>query len=65
MGYREIWQSYREETKERFPLVMERLEKIETEETVQQPYRNYFRYAAAFLRRLGELEEEIISGKWE
>lgn len=65
MGYREIWQAYREETKERFPLVMERLEKIETEETVQQPYRNYFRYAAAFLRRLGELEEEIISGKWE
>lgn len=65
MGYREIWQPYREEVQERFPLVMGRLKQIETEETVQQPYRNYFRQAAAFLQKLGTLEEEVTSGMWE
>lgn len=65
MGYREIWQPYREEVEERFPLVMGRLEQIETEETVKQPYRDYFRQVAAFLQKLGALEEEIASGDWE
>lgn len=65
MGYCEVWQPYREEVKERYPLVMERLEQIETEETVRQPYRAYFQRAAAFLRELKELEEEVTSGAWE
>ena len=65
VGYGKIWQPYREEVEERFPLCMERLEKIETEETVQEPYRDYFRQAAAFLREIGRLEEEIACGAWE
>ncbi len=65
MSYQEVWQSYREKVKERFPLVMERLEKIGKEETIQQPYRNYFRQVAAFLRNLGTIEYEVTSGKWE
>ena len=43
MGYCEVWQPYREAVKERYPLVLERLEQIETEETVKQPYLDYFR----------------------
>ncbi|MCI8483918.1 MAG: aminopeptidase [Lachnospiraceae bacterium] len=65
MSAQEIWQPYREEVKERFPLVMERLEKIETEETVDQPYREYFRQAASFLVRLKKLEEEVTEGRWQ
>lgn len=65
MGYCEVWQPYREEVKERYPLVMERLGQIETEETVEQPYLLFFRHAAAFLRRLEALEKEVSSGVWE
>lgn len=65
MGYQEIWQPYREEVEERFPLAMGRLEQIGTEETVPQPYRAYFRQAASFLLRLAKLEQEISSGEWE
>lgn len=65
MTYCKVWQPYREEVKERYPLVMERLEQIETEETVKQPYLSYFRHAAAFLRQLGALEAEVTSGAWE
>ncbi len=62
MGYQEFWQSYREEVEERFPLVEERLEQIESEETVAVRWRGYFRHTAAFLRRLCLLEEEIYAG---
>ncbi len=65
MGYQEIWRPYREEVEERFPLVMGRMAQIAQEETTPQPYRGYFRHAAAFLTRLGELEEEVASGRWE
>ena len=64
MGYQEIWQPYREEVEERFPLVMGRLEQIMAEETVPQPYRGYFRQASSFLLRLAALEQEITSGEW-
>lgn len=64
MGYQEIWQPYREEVEERFPLVMGRLEQIMAEETVPQPYRGYFRQASSFLLRLAALEQEITSGDW-
>lgn len=65
MGYCEVWQPYREAVKERYPLVLERLEQIETEETVKQPYLDYFRRGASFLRRLGGLEKEVTSGAWD
>ena len=65
MGYQEIWQPYRDEVEERFPLVMERLESIGQEETVSQPYLDYFRHVAAFLAELGRLEEEVVSRDWK
>ncbi len=59
MAYQDFWRPYREETKERFPLVLERLEQMETEETTPCPYRTYFQHTAAFLRKLCILEEKI------
>ncbi len=64
MGYQEIWQPYREEVEERFPLVMERLRLVSQEETVKDAYLSYFRHVAAFLVKLGELGEEILSRDW-
>lgn len=65
MGYQEVWRQYREEVEERFPLVIGRLEQIGQEETVRQPYRAYFRHAAAHLLRLAKVEREVTSGEWE
>ncbi len=59
MGYQEFWLPYREEVKERFPLVAGRLKQIGAEETVAVCWREYFRRTAAFLSRLIEVEEEI------
>ncbi len=63
MSYQEFWKPYREETEERFPLVVERLKQIETEETTEYPYRAYFRHAAAFLSKLCSLEEKSYKGE--
>lgn len=65
MGYQEFWRTYREEVQERFSLVMERLEQIETEETVAYRWRGYFQHTAAFLRKLCCLEEQYYCGAWE
>lgn len=62
MSYQEVLKPYREEVAERYPLVMERIEQIETEETVAQPFRNYFRQVALFLKAIRKEEEEITSG---
>lgn len=61
MSYQEVLRPYREEVEERYPLVMERIEQIVTEETVQKPYREYFRQAALFLQEI-EKEEAAITG---
>lgn len=61
MSYQEVLKPYREEVAERYPLVMERLEQIETEETVAEPYRDYFRKVAQFLQMLKK-EEEVLTG---
>lgn len=65
MGYREFWQTYREEVKERFPLMRERLLQIGTEETVTSRFREYFQHTAGFLGNLCQLEEEIYAGTEE
>ncbi len=62
MSYQEFWKPYREETEERFSLVVKRLEQMETEETAAYPYRTYFRHAASFLRKLCSLEEQSYQG---
>ncbi len=65
MKYQEFWQPYREHVQERFPLLVERLEQMTTEETTIDPFRTYFQHTALFLRDLCSLEEEICQGAWE
>lgn len=62
MGYHEFWQTYREEVKERFLLMRERLLQIQAEETVESRFREYFQHVAVFLSGLCRLEEEIYKG---
>ena len=65
MSYQEVFKPYREEVEERYPLVMERVEQIETEETVAQPFRDYFRQVALFLQTIRKEEEELTGGRAE
>ena len=65
MSYQEFWQPYREIVEERFPLLVERLEQIQSEETVSRPYLAYFQHTASFLEKLCRLEEEIYLGAWQ
>lgn len=63
MSYQEVLQQYRDEVEERYPLVMERIAQIETEETVLEPYRSYFRHAARFLQEIKKEEAALTSGQ--
>ena len=50
--------------KERYALAKERLGGILTEETVKEPYRDYFQKTAAFLLMLAEVQEKIQGRDW-
>ncbi len=50
MGYQEIFRESNEAVSERYALVTERIGMICREETVKEPYRDYFRRAAEFIR---------------
>ncbi len=63
MSYQEVLKPYREEVAERYPLVMERIEQIRMEETVPQPYRDYFYKVASFLQEIKQEEETITGGQ--
>ncbi len=62
MGYRELYMPFKEEVKERYPLVMERIAGILEEETVKEPYRDYFRKVAAFIVKMHRAEQEVEQG---
>ncbi|MCI8282196.1 MAG: aminopeptidase [Lachnospiraceae bacterium] len=62
MSYQQIYKPYREEVRERYPLVMERIGRILEEETVSEPFRGYFRNAAGFVMKLYKEQEEISKG---
>ena len=55
MDYRERWKEENESAAERFALASERIRGISEEDTVQQPFRDYFRAAAQFLAMTEEL----------
>ncbi len=46
-------------------MLVERLEQIQSEETVSRPYLAYFQHTASFLEKLCRLEEEIYLGAWQ
>lgn len=64
MSYKELYEPYRQEVEERYPLVMERIAEIPAEETVEPPFRDYFQQAAFFIMRMHNIEQEIAAGTY-
>lgn len=64
MSYREIYEPYRREVEERYPLVMGRIAEILTEDTVPQPFMDYFRTVSAFIMQMYNAEREITGGSF-
>lgn len=64
MSYKELYEPYRQEVEERYPLVMERIAEIVTEETVQEPYRSYFQTVAGFIMQMYHAQQEIEKGEF-
>ena len=59
--YTEVWKDT-EETKERMELCAERLASMETEETVREEYRDFFRAQAKKLLLLFDYAKEVEEG---
>ena len=57
MKYCDRFKEENESVMERFQLSMERLHAIESEETVEEPYRSYFRKMASFIGMIGAYRE--------
>ena len=51
-----------ESVMERYQLSMERLQAIQSEETVEEPYRSYFRKMASFIGMIGDYREMVAGG---
>ncbi len=62
MDYGMMFQEENESIMERFELSMERIGQIILEETVSQPYRDYFVRTASFIQMMGEYLRFIESG---
>lgn len=62
MNYKDLYEPYRKEIGERYPLIMERIGRIITENTVPLLYRDYFRKVAGFIMRMHKTERSIEAG---
>ena len=65
MKYCDRFKEENESVMERFQLSMERLHAIESEETVEEPYRSYFRKMASFIGMIGAYREQLEGGLLE
>ncbi len=65
MRAEEIQKKKNEQYRERHELAVERLEQIGTERTVPEEYLDYFQKTAAFLLKLENVRQMIVSGQWE
>lgn len=64
MSYKELYEPYRQEVEERYPLVMERIAEIPAEETVEPPFRDYFQQVALFIMQMHKNEQKIAAGTY-
>ncbi|SEU26826.1 Leucyl aminopeptidase (aminopeptidase T) [Lacrimispora sphenoides] len=62
MDYQMMFQQENENIKERFDLSMERIGQMASEQTVPEPYRDYFIRTASFIAMMGEYLRFIESG---
>lgn len=65
MEYKELFREENEAVRERYGLSMERIAAMGDEETVKEPYRDYFRQVASFIVMTGELYQALESGVME
>ena len=50
---------------ERYELALDRIRLMQTEDTVKEPYRDYFKKMAEFVLMLDELREELLDGRYQ
>ena len=48
---------------ERYELALDRIRLMQTEDTVKEPYRDYFKKMAEFVLMLDELRDELLVGR--
>ncbi|MBE5962482.1 MAG: leucyl aminopeptidase [Lachnospiraceae bacterium] len=58
----EVIREENEAVMERLELVMERMQGMQSEETVKEPFRSYFAYIASFLLKLRQIARDIEAG---
>lgn len=61
MNYKELFKETNDEVRERYELAMERVMGILSEETVKEPYRDYFYQVSGFINIIKDLVEMVES----
>ena len=64
MKYKKLFEKENESVKERYELAIERISSIEKEETVSEPFLQYFRSVAGFILTIGKLYEMVEKGAY-
>lgn len=64
MDYCLLWKEENEAVRERYELAVERIREIESEETVKEPFREYFRRTAAFIGMMDQLHQLVEDGSF-
>lgn len=64
MDYRLLWKEENEAVRERYGLAVERIREMESEETVEEPFREYFRRTAAFIGMMDQLRQLAEDGSF-
>ncbi len=62
MDYRVLFSEENEACQERYALVMERILRLEGEDTVREPFRDYFVRTGAFIKKMDQLYTMVESG---
>lgn len=62
MNYRQLFAKENENVKERYDLTIERIQKIENENTLQPPYTDFFVRTAGFIIMIDEMYQAIEKG---
>lgn len=65
MHGQEAWKEENQAVMERYTLAVERIGRIEKEETVPQPYRDYFSKTAEFIGMIEQVRRQMMEGRWQ
>ncbi|MFR5601599.1 MAG: aminopeptidase [Lachnospiraceae bacterium] len=65
MDYRQLFQEENQGIRERYELALERICSIKAEETVEEPFRFFFRKTAGFIEMMAAVTEKLQTGELE